>query len=65
MIEFCGLALSHRVINGSGTFDAIAAISGRSSHAATSEASSSPVDPITLVINGTGSVASCGRSSAR
>ena len=25
MIEFCGLALAHRVINGSGTFDAIAA----------------------------------------
>jgi dihydroorotate dehydrogenase (NAD+) catalytic subunit len=25
LIEFCGLALAHRVINGSGTFDAIAA----------------------------------------
>ncbi|HST34853.1 MAG TPA: hypothetical protein VLJ80_15190, partial [Solirubrobacteraceae bacterium] len=25
MIEFCGLRLAHRVINGSGTFDAIAA----------------------------------------
>jgi dihydroorotate dehydrogenase (NAD+) catalytic subunit len=25
VIEFCGLALAHRVINGSGTFDAIAA----------------------------------------
>ena len=25
MIEFCGIPLAHRVINGSGTFDAIAA----------------------------------------
>ena len=25
MIEFCGIALAHRIVNGSGTFDAIAA----------------------------------------
>ena len=25
MIEFCGIELEHRIVNGSGTFDAIAA----------------------------------------
>ena len=47
------------------TFSSTAAISERSSQAAVSSASSSPVEPMTFVISGTGSSASCGRSCSR
>ena len=43
------------------TFSSTAAISARSSQAAASSASSSPLEPITFVISGTGSSASCGQ----
>ena len=63
--ELCGIALAHPVINASGTFDAIAAISRRASTASTRAASSSAVEPMTFVMSGTGSRASSGRSWAR
>src|ERR1019366_6003426 len=50
---------------GQDTFSSTAAISERELHASRSSAISAAVEPITLVINGTGKVASAGRSSAR
>ena len=47
------------------TLSSSAATSSRSANAATSVATSSGVEPITLTISGTGSSASRGRSSAR
>ena len=50
---------------GQETFSSIAATSSRSSSAATSRVNSSCPVAITETISGTGSSASCGRSSAR
>ena len=50
---------------GQETFSSSAATSSRSANAPTSSATSSRLNPITLTISGTGSLASFGRSSAR